>query len=117
MPDDNVIIENVGGSAFTLGWVGFAFADLNSDAVTSLEVDGGDGCVAPTAETIASGDYPMSRPLFIYVNTDEAEARPELAAFVDFYLSDEGIAAVSEADYVELTAEALDETRATWDGR
>ena len=44
----------------------------------------------------------MSRPLFIYVNTDEAEARPELAAFVDFYLSDEGIAAVSEADYVAL---------------
>ncbi len=115
--DDNVIIENVGGAPNTLGWVGFAFADLNGDAVTSLEVDGGDGCVAPTAETIASGEYPMSRPLFIYVNTDEAAARPELAAFVDFYLSDEGIAAVSEADYVELAAEVLEETRATWDGR
>ncbi len=115
--DDNVIIENIGGSPFTLGWVGFAFADLNSDSVQSLEVDGGAGCVAPTTETIASGEYPMSRPLFIYVNTDEAAARPELAAFVDFYLSDEGIAAVSEADYVELTPEALDETRAAWDGR
>ena len=117
VPDDNVIIENIGGAPNTLGWVGFAFADLNSDAVTSLEVDGGDGCVAPTAETIASGEYPMSRPLFIYVNSDEAEARPELAAFVDFYLSDEGIAAVAEADYVELTPEALEETRAAWDGR
>ena len=48
----------------------------------------------------------MSRPLFIYVNTDEADSRPELAAFVDYYLSDEGIAAVTEADYV-----ALDERR------
>jgi phosphate transport system substrate-binding protein len=115
--DDNVIIENIGGSDGTLGWVGFAFADENSDTVTSLEVDGGDGCVAPSAETIASGEYPMSRPLFIYVNADEAAARPELAAFVDYYLSDEGIAAVTEADYIALGADVLEQTRATWEGR
>ncbi len=115
--DDNVIIENIGGSPSSLGWVGFAFADESSDSVKSLEVDGGDGCVAPTPETIASGDYPMSRPLFIYVNAEEAAARPELAAFVDYYLSDDGIAAVTEADYVALDAAALEEARATWDGR
>jgi len=115
--DDNVIIENIAGAPTSLGWVGFAFADENSDAVTSLEVDGGDGCVAPSPETIASGEYPMSRPLFIYVNDEEAEARPELAAFVDYYLSDEGMAAVTEADYVALDAAALEETRAAWDGR
>ena len=73
--DDNVIITNIADSAGSLGWVGFAFADENSDTVTSLEVDGGDGCVVPTPETIASGDYPMSRPLFIYVNAEEAAAR------------------------------------------
>ena len=115
--DDNVIIENIGGSDGTLGWVGFAFADENSDTVTSLEVDGGEGCVAPTPETIASGEYPMSRPLFIYVNADEAAARPELAAFVDYYLSDEGIAAVTEADYIALGSDVLEQTRATWEGR
>ena len=116
-PDDNVIIENIAGSDGSLGWVGFAFADENSDSVTSLEVDGGSGCMAPTPETIASGDYPMSRPLFIYVNADEAAARPELAAFVDFYLSDEGIAAVTEADYIALEADALEATRSTWESR
>ena len=116
-PDDNVIIENIGGSDGSLGWVGFAFADENSETVTSLEVDGGDGCVAPTPETIASGEYPMSRPLFIYVNTDEAAARPELAAFVDYYLSDEGIAAVTEADYIALEADALEATRSAWESR
>jgi len=116
-PDDNVIVENIGGSPSSLGWVGFAFADENSDSVKSLEVDGGDGCVAPTPETIASNEYPISRPLFIYVNADEAAARPELAAFVDYYLSDEGIAAVSEADYVALDEAALEETRAAWEGR
>ena len=112
-----MIIENIAGASGSLGWVGFAFADENSDQVKSLEVDGGDGCVAPTPETIASGEYPIARPLFIYVNADEAAARPELAAFVDFYLSDEGIAAVSEADYVALDEEALAETRAAWEAR
>jgi phosphate transport system substrate-binding protein len=115
--DDNVIVENIGGSSSSLGWVGFAFADENADSVKSLEVDGGDGCVAPTPETIASGEYPISRPLYIYVNAAEAEARPELAAFVDYYLSDEGMAAVTEADYVALDDAALEETRAAWDGR
>ena len=85
--------------------------------VTSLEVDGGDGCVAPTPETIASGDYPMSRPLFIYVNAEEAAARPELAAFVDYYLSDEGIAAVTEADYVAVAPDVLEASRSAWESR
>ena len=115
--DDNVIVENIGGSPSSLGWVGFAFADENSDSVKSLEIDGGEGCVAPTPETIASNEYPISRPLFIYVNAAEADARPELAAFVDYYLSDEGMAAVTEADYVVLDDAALEETRAAWDGR
>lgn len=115
--DDNVIIENIAGSPGSLGWVGFAFADESSDSVTSLEVDAGDGCVAPTPETIATGDYPISRPLFIYVNAEEAASRPELAAFVDYYLSDEGIAAVTEADYVALDQAALEETRSNWTGR
>ena len=115
--DDNVIIEGIAGSDTSLGWVGFAFADENRDAVKLLEVDGGDGCVAPDPETIASGEYPIARPLFIYVNTDNAAENPALAAFVDYYLSDEGIAAVAEADYVALDPDALEESRAAWDGR
>ncbi|HJP72209.1 MAG TPA: phosphate ABC transporter substrate-binding protein PstS family protein [Candidatus Limnocylindria bacterium] len=115
--DDNVIIENIGGSASSLGWVGSAFADQSRDSVKSLEIDAGEGCVAPTAETIASNEYPISRPLFIYVNTAEADARPELAAFVDYYLSDDGIGAVTEADYVALDEGALEDTRVAWEGR
>jgi phosphate transport system substrate-binding protein len=115
--DDNQIIEGIAGSDTSLGWVGFAFYEENADVVKALEVDGGDGCVAPTAETIASNEYPISRDLFIYVNTARAAENETLAAFVDYYLSDEGIAAVDEAGYVSLTAEALDQTRAAWDDR
>ena len=75
------------------------------------------GCVAPNADTIASGEYPMSRPLFIYVNMDEAASRPELAAFVDYYLSDQGIAAVTEADYIAVTPDVLEQTRSAWESR
>jgi len=114
--DDNVIIEGIAGADTSLGWVGYAFADENKDKVKLLEVDGGKGCVAPTPDTIASNDYPMSRPLFIYVNTDKEATNPAITAFVDFYLSDAGIADVTEADYIALTADELAATRSTWDG-
>lgn len=115
--DDNVIVEGISGSETSLGWVGFAFFEENAEVVRALEVDGGEGCVAPTAETIASTEYPISRDLFIYVNTANAEENEALTAFVDYYLSDDGIAAVDEAGYVSLTPDALEETRAAWDGR
>ncbi|MDZ4825716.1 MAG: phosphate ABC transporter substrate-binding protein PstS family protein [Actinomycetota bacterium] len=113
--NDNAIIEGISGSDTSLGWVGFAFADLNSDSVKSLEVDGGDGCIAPNAETIADGTYPISRPLFIYVNTAKATENAAVAAYVDFYLSDVGYGAVAEADYVQLDDAAWQETVSTWD--
>ena len=115
--DDNVIIEGISGSETSLGWVGFAFYEENTDTVKALEVDGGDGCVAPTAESIASNEYPISRDLFIYVNSDAAAENEAVSAFVDYYLSDEGIAAVEEAGYVALETSVLDESRSAWGGR
>jgi ABC-type phosphate transport system substrate-binding protein len=111
--DDNVIIEGVSGNEGSFGWVGFAFADQAS-GVRLLQVDGGDGCVEPNADTIADGSYPLSRPLFIYVNTEKAKSNPAVAAFVDFYTSDEGKASVSEADYIELPDEQWSETGSAW---
>ncbi len=46
--DDNVIVEGIGGTDTSLGWVGFSFFEQNADVIRALEVDGGDGCVAPT---------------------------------------------------------------------
>ncbi len=115
--NDNVIVAGIGGNPTSLGWVGFAFFDENRDVVKAIEVDGGSGCVAPTHESIAGGTYPLSRPLFIYVSTTKAAAKPELTAFVDFYLSEAGLAAVEEADFVALPAAGIEATRAVWAGR
>jgi phosphate transport system substrate-binding protein len=112
--NDNTIIEGVAGDDGSLGWVGFAFADESSDRVKSLEIDGGDGCVAPDSETIGDGSYPLSRPLFIYVNNAKTASNPALRAFVDFYLSDDGALAVEEADYVPLPDEDWQATLDAW---
>ena len=110
--DDNVILQGVQGSPTSLGWVGFAFA-AGAEGVKVLEVDGGDGCVAPTDETIADGSYPVSRPLYIYVNADHAEENPALTEYVDTYLH-EAIDSVAEVGYVSLSDEDLAQTRERW---
>ncbi|MDP8959854.1 MAG: substrate-binding domain-containing protein, partial [Actinomycetota bacterium] len=115
--NDNVIIEGITRDPSSFGWVGFAFFVENQDVVKAFEIDGGEGCVAPTDETIADGSYPISRPLFIYVNTARAAENPDLEAYVDFYLSEEGRASVSEVGYVQLTDEEFEETRRTWENR
>jgi len=115
--DDNVIIEGIEGSDSSLGWVGFAFAEEAGDQVKELEVDGGDGCLAPSAETIADGSYPLSRPLFIYVNKAKAEESEAVSAYVDYYLSDDGIASVEDVGYVALPDDQFTETTGAWDDR
>ena len=115
-PNDNVIIQGIEGSNSALGWVGFAYAQNAGSTVKELEIDGGEGCVAPTYDTISDGSYPLSRSLYIYVNTAKVAANPALKSFVDYYLSDEGIQAVNQAGYVDLPADRLDASRATWSG-
>ncbi|MGH8935283.1 MAG: phosphate ABC transporter substrate-binding protein PstS family protein [Acidimicrobiia bacterium] len=115
--NDNVIIEGISGSPTSLGWVGYAFFLANQQVVKALEIDGGGGCVAPTPETIASGDYPISRPLYIYVNKARAEEKPEVTALVDFYLTEEGLASVDDTGYVRLTEEEYAQWRESWTGR
>ena len=115
-PDDNVIISAMEGSDSPLGFVGFAFAQSAADQVKILEVDGGDGCVAPSRDTIADGSYPLSRTLYIYGNKAKITESPALKAFVDYYLTDTGVVtAVQETGYVELPSDQLEASRSTWE--
>lgn len=114
-PNDNVIVEGIEATDTSLGWVGFAFYEAEQDRMKALAIDAGDGCVAPTTETIADGSYPFSRSLYIYVSTTAMADNPAIASFVDVYLSDDGIAAVSDAGYVQLPEDRQAATLAAWD--
>jgi phosphate transport system substrate-binding protein len=84
--DDNVLVQGVEGDRFALGYFGYAYYIENESRLKALGVDGGAGCVLPTPETVTSGEYsPLSRPLFIYVK-NAALAKPEVRAFVRFYI-------------------------------
>jgi phosphate transport system substrate-binding protein len=114
--NDNDIVTGIGGSPSSLGWVGLHFAEQNAATIKALEVDGGNGCVAPNSETVGDKTYPISRPLFFYVNNAKVDENPALGPFVDFYLSDTGISSVTEEGYVALPEDQLADTRAAWDG-
>jgi phosphate transport system substrate-binding protein len=113
-PNDNVIIEGVAGFPTSLGFVGLAYAEENVDRVKMLGVDAGEGCVVPTSETVSDGTYPIARPLFIYPSLTKMADNAAIAPFVDYYLSDEGIAKATEVGYVALPAEELEATRMAW---
>ncbi len=115
--NDNAIIDGIAGSDTSLGWVGFAFAEENKDKVGEIAIakEANGTCVAPTAETIADGSYPLSRGLYIYVNKAKAAANPAVVGYVDFYLAEGTISKVLETvPYVNLPADVLAQTASTW---
>ena len=82
--DDNVLVQGVEGDESGLAYFGFSYYEQNMDGLNLVSVDSGDGCVAPSTETIQDGSYaPLSRPLFMYPS-EEALAKPEVAAFVQY---------------------------------
>ncbi len=116
---DNVIINNVSSDDTSLGWVGFAFADEAGDDVKvfSISEEEGGECIEPTPETIADNSYPISRDLFIYVNTQKAAEKPNLVKFMDLYMDYGLTTAVVDAKYVPLDDSALAETADAWANR
>jgi phosphate transport system substrate-binding protein len=82
---DSTIVQGVQSDQYAIGYVGFAYYQQNSDAVTTVGIDDGDGCVEPSLETAESGKYPLARPLFTYVNTDRL-GEAHVAEFARFFL-------------------------------
>lgn len=95
--DDNVLVQGVAGDKGALGYFGYAYYIENSDKIKALAVND----IEPTEETIKGQTYtPLSRPLFLYVSKNALE-RPEVKAFLEFYLSD-GAQLVTDVGYVQL---------------
>ena len=100
--DDNVLVQAVAGEKYALGYIGFAYYSENAHKLKLVSVDPGTGPVGPSEETITDGRYkPLSRPLFIYVNRQDAE-RPEVREFVRFFLNSESGKFIREVGYVAL---------------
>jgi phosphate transport system substrate-binding protein len=105
--DDNVIVNAVGGEQGGLGYLGLSYFEQNQERLRAVQIDGGDGCVAPSIATVQSGEYkPLSRPLFIYVNRDALEQKLQVDAFLEFILTNQRQIARG-ALFVPLTDEQL----------
>ncbi|MGE3797834.1 MAG: PstS family phosphate ABC transporter substrate-binding protein [Thermomicrobiales bacterium] len=102
--DDNQLVQGVSGDENALGYFGLAYYENNADSLKLVGVDGGNGCVLPSAETVGDGSYtPLSRPLFIYVNAESLD-RTEVQEFVRFYLANASFLA-GDVGYVASPAE------------
>lgn len=102
--DDNVLVEGVSGDEGGLGYFGFSYYEANQDKLNLVAIDSGDGCVAPSKETIQDGSYkPLARPLYMYVSK-AAIAKPQVKGFMDYVVSNQETIA-SNAQVVPLTAD------------
>lgn len=98
--DDNVLVTGISGDRGSLGYFGYAYYAENADRLKLVAIDGGDGCILPSDETINNGAYsPLSRPLFIYV-ASAAINEPQVKAFVEYYLDPGNRDFVSETGYI-----------------
>jgi phosphate transport system substrate-binding protein len=114
--DDNVIVNAVAGEKGGLGYLGLSYFEQNQKRLRAVDVDGGDGCVAPSVETVQSGEYkPLSRPLFIYVNRVRLDEKLEVDAFLEFILSNQRQIAKG-ALFVPLTEEQLSRSQTALEG-
>ena len=114
--DDNVLVQGVSGDTAGLGYFGFSYYEQNADALNLVAVDGGDGCIAPSAEAIADGSYaPLSRPLFMYPSNAALTDKPEVEGFMQYVVDD--AAAIAEAALiVPMSEDQASEAKSSFEG-
>ena len=121
--NDNLIVQKLQANPAALGIFGYSFLEQNASTIKGTEIDG----ITPSYETIASGDYKMSRPLFIYAKKQNVGTVPGMAEFLaeyvsdkalgaDGYLADKGLITLPEADAEKSRADATAMATITIDG-
>ncbi len=104
--DDNVLVQGISGEMGSTGYFGYAYYAENQDKLKVVAVNG----VKPNNDTILSGDYPLTRPLFIYVNVSSLVEKPQVAEFVRFYIEN-APELVADVDYVPVSTAQYDVAR------
>lgn len=113
VPSDQVMLGEVLKSPSALAFAGFATVQPWADSVRAIAFDAGSGCVLPTPETVRAGTYPLSRPLYLYVNVDAAQAKPTVAAFTTA-LVDTADTTASDLGVIGLNPDEADRSADAW---
>jgi phosphate binding protein len=109
--DDNVLVQGVSGDRYAIGYFGFAYFEENAASLRDLAIGG----VDPTAETVNAGEYALARPLFIYSDAGVMANKPQVADFINFYLSNVN-EEVRDVGYFPASGEALNGSIQNWLG-
>ena len=107
--DDNVLVQGVAGDQYAIGFFGFAYFAENEDKLNVLSVNG----VAPSYETAENNTYPLSRPLFIYSDAGIMNDKPQVAAFISYYLTNVSDM-ISSVGYFPASTEAMNQAKQAW---
>jgi len=107
--DDNVLVQGITGSPYAIGYFGYAYFAENQDTLKALNIEG----VEPSEETTADNSYPLSRPLFIYSAAEIMAEKPQVAAFINYYLTNVNDE-ILDVGYFPATEEALGEAKTNW---
>ena len=104
--DDNVLVQGIAGDNYALGYFGYAYYLSNKDKLKVLGIDkeDGNGCIIPDFSTIDSDLYPITRPLYIYVNKFSYNTKPVVKEFVKFYM-EQAAKLITEIGYVPVKDE------------
>ena len=81
--DDNVLVQGVLGSPYAVSFFGYAYYQENAGELNVLSVDG----VEASAESVDAGTYPLARPMYMYTTADIMAEKPQVAGFMNFFLT------------------------------
>lgn len=107
--DDNVLVQGVLGSPYAIGYFGYAYYHENSDTLKALSING----VAPNKEHVDDGTYPLARPLYIYSTAKIMQEKPQVAAFINYYLTNVN-RVITNVGYFPASEQALADARSAW---
>jgi phosphate binding protein len=107
--NDNVLVQGVEGSPYAIGYFGFAYFDANREGLKALAIEG----VEPNEQSAEDGSYPLARPLFIYSDASIMEEKPQVAGFINFYLTFVN-EEILDVGYFPASQNALDNARQNW---
>ncbi len=81
--DDNILVQGIKGSPYAIGFFGYAYYAENADSLNILSING----IEASKANVDNNSYPLARPLFLYSDAQIMRSKPQVAAFLDFYLS------------------------------